>query len=219
MKMKIRYAYIHLSLIVAFFLCSADSCNSGIEQQEKKQKELFNEKIETIKNGFKSNYLTDSELIAFELKARQKLFDFSDYFTLFSDKSLDTAFRNKAGMMMPDLFYNNNTTLDLKLDASEKRIRIDIESLLNKLKNSRYDILLLKIDSLWAFKTPERINESTYAGKIVYSQNIEGVMGSDTIAIDKYPMLCNFYVTRITSNLGTEPGRIWKVFLGNIIEY
>lgn len=216
--MKYRSLYI-IALLFAFFVFSSDSCDSTVEEKQKFQKAQFHKKIETIKDGFESDYLTEIARIAFEEKAKQKLIDFSDYFTIFSDKSMDTLFRKKAGEMMLDLFYQNDTRLEFKLDDSEKRIRMDTEELMERLQMSEYDVLQLNADSIQTFAALERINESTYIGILSYIQSIKGIMGNDTILIDVTTMQSEFYVMKVMKNFGTESKRIWKVFLGKMVKY
>jgi len=216
--MKYRSLYI-IALLFAFFIFSSDSCDSTVEEKQKWEKAQFHKKIETIKDGFESDYLTETARIAYEEKAKQKLIDFSDYFTLYSDKSMDTLFRKKTGEMMMYLFYQNETLLEFKLDDSEKRIRMDTKELLERLRESEYDVLQLKTDSIQTYAALERINESTYIGKLGYLQSVEGIMGKDTTLIDVTTMQSEFYVMKVMKSFGAESKKIWKVFLGNIKKY
>lgn len=216
--MKYRSLYI-IALLFAFFIFCSDSCDSTVEEKQKWKKAQFHEKIATIKDGFESDYLSETSRIAFEEKAKQKLVDFSDYFTIYSDKSLDTLFREKTGDMMMDLFYQNKTVLELKLDDSESRNRMNIEQLMQKLQKSEFDVLQLNMDSIRTFTALERINESTYMGKLFYLQSVEGFKGIDTTLIDLTTMQSEFYVMKVMKNFGKESKKIWKVFLGNIKKY
>ncbi len=216
--MKYRSLYI-ISLLFAFFTFSSDSCDSTAEEKQKREKARFHEKIETIKDGFESDYLTETARIAFEEKAKQKLIDFSDYITMYADKSLDTLFREKAGEMIQDLFYKAETVLELKLSDTEKRNRINIKELMERLQKSKYDVLQLKTDSIQTFSALERMNESTYLGKLSYLQYIEGITGNDTIYIDTTPVQCEFYVMKVKKNMGMESKKVWKVLLGNMEKY
>ena len=216
--MKYRSLYI-IALLFAFFIFCSDSCDSTVEEKQKWKKAQFHEKIATIKDGFESDYLSETSRIAFEEKAKQKLVDFSDYFTIYSDKSLDTLFREKTGDMMMDLFYQNKTVLELKLDDSESRNRMNIEQLMQKLQKSEFDVLQLNMDSIRTFTALERINESTYMGKLFYLQSVEGFKVIDTTLIDLTTMQSEFYVMKVMKNFGKESKKIWKVFLGNIKKY
>jgi len=218
MKMKYRSLYI-IALLFAFFIFSSDSCDSTVEEKQKRKKERFLQKMETIKDGFESDYLTETAKIAFEEKAKQKLVDFTDYFTIYSDKTLDTLFREKTGEMMLDLFYKSETKMEFKLDDCEKRIPMDTKELMDRLQKSKYDVLQLNADSIQTFTGLERINESTYMGILSYIQSIKGIMGNDTILIDVTTMQSEFYVMKVMKNFGTESKRIWKVFLDNMVKY
>ena len=216
--MKYRSLYI-IALLFAFFIFSSDSCDSTVEEKQKRKKERFLQKMETIKDGFESDYLTETAKIAFEEKAKQKLVDFTDYFTIYSDKTLDTLFREKTGEMMLDLFYKSETKMEFKLDDCEKRIPMDTKELMDRLQKSKYDVLQLNADSIQTFTGLERINESTYMGILSYIQSIKGIMGNDTILIDVTTMQSEFYVMKVMKNFGTESKRIWKVFLDNMVKY
>jgi hypothetical protein len=212
-----KYRYLHIiTLLSAFFILSSDSCDSSIEERQKWEKAQFHNKIETIKEGFETDYLTETARIAFEEKAKQKLIDFSDYFTIYSDKALETFFRDKTGEMMLDLFDRSETTLELKLKESEDRMRMNPEVLMEKLQASDYDVLLMTPDSVRTYRALERINESTYKGILSYLQSIEGITNEDTILIDVTTMQCAFYVMKIRKNIGMESKKIWQVFLGNM---
>jgi hypothetical protein len=212
-----KYRSLHIiTLLSAFFIFSSDSCDSTIEERQKREKAQFHSKIETIKEGFETDYLTETARIAFEGKAKQKLIDFSDYFIMYSDKALETLFRDKAGEMILDLFDRSETTLEFKLKDSEDRIRLNPEVLMEKLRASDYDVLLMIPDSVRTYRALERINESTYSGVLSYLQSIEGITDKDTILIDVTTMQCDFYVMKIRKNIGMESKKIWQVFLGNM---
>lgn len=216
--MKYKQLYIIFSLF-AFFIFSSDSCDSNAEERQKWQKNQFHKKIATIKDGFESDYLTETTRIAYEVKAKQKLIDFSDYFTIYSDKSLDSLFREKTGEMMMHLFHQNKTKLEFMLNDSERRNRMNTKELLQKLQRSEFDVLQLKIDSIQTYKTLERINESAYMGELCFYQSVEGIRGNDTTLIDLTTMQCEFYVMKVMKNFGTESKKIWKVFLGDIKKF
>ena len=213
-----KYRSLHIiALLSAFFISSSESCDSTAEEEQRRKKERLHQKIEIIKDGFESDYLTETAKIAYEEKAKQKLVDFSDYFTIYSDKSMDTLFRQITGKMMLDLFDKDVTKLELKLDDDENRCRMNnIEELLERLPDSEYDILQLKIDTIQTYKAIERINETTYVGILSYIQSVEGIMDNDTTLVDVITMRSDFYVRKISKNIGMESKRIWKVFLGNL---
>jgi hypothetical protein len=216
--MKYKSLYI-IALLTTFFVFSSDSCDSTTEEKQERKKAQLHKKIEVIMDGFESDYLSEGARIAFEEKAKQKLIDFGDYFTIYSDKSLDAQFREKTGEVMKDLFCNNEASLNFKMNESDTRTRMDIEELMESLQKTKYNILQLKADSVQTFSALERMSESAYKGKLKYLQQIEGMMDSDTILIDRTTMLCEFYVMKVKKNLGRESKMIWKVFLGNIEKY
>jgi hypothetical protein len=90
------------------------------------------------------------------------------------------------------------------------------EVLMEKLRASDYDVLLMIPDSVRTYRALERINESTYSGVLSYLQSIEGITDKDTILIDVTTMQCDFYVMKIRKNIGMESKKIWQVFLGNM---
>jgi hypothetical protein len=216
-----KYRSLHIiALLFAFFISSSESCDSTAEEEQRRKKERLHQKIEIIKDGFESDYLTETAKIAYEEKAKQKLVDFSDYFTVYSDKSLDTLFRKITGNMMLNLFDKDATILEFKLDDGENRCRMNnIEELLERLLHSEYDVLQLKTDTIQTYKALERINETTYVGILSYTQSVKGIMGNDTTLVDEITMRSDFYVRKVTKNIGMESKRIWKVFLGNLERY
>lgn len=212
-----KYRSLHIiTLLSAFFIFSSDSCDSTVEERQKREKAQFYKKIETIKEGFATDYLTETSRIAFEEKAKQKLIDFTDYFTMYSDKSLETLFRDKAGEMMLDLFDQSETILEFKLEETGDRMQMNPEELMENLQMTDHDILLMTSDSVRTYRALERINESTYKGILSYLQCIEGITDKDTILIDVTTMQCDFYVLKVKKNLGMESKKIWQVFLGNM---
>ena len=79
-----KYRSLHIiALLFAFFISSSESCDSTVEEEQRRKKEQLHQKIETIKEGFESDYLTEIAGIAYEEKAKQKLVDFSDYYTIY----------------------------------------------------------------------------------------------------------------------------------------
>ncbi len=212
-----KYRSLHIiSLLSAFFILSSDSCDSTIEERQKWEKAQFHNKIETIKEGFETYYLTETARIAYEEKAKQKLIDFTDYFTMYSDKSLEDLFRDKTGEMMSGLFNRSETILEFKLEETGDKMQMNIEELMENIQMTDYDALLMIPDSIRTYRALERINESTYMGILSYLQSIEGITNEDTILIDVTTMQCDFYVMKIKKNIGMESKKVWQVFLGNM---
>ena len=205
-----------LLLLLAYILFSADSCESSEQEKEKREKELFLNRIKTIESGLEADYLSEEAKIAFEEKAKQKLIDFGDYYSIYSDRSLDSIFRENTSKLLRNLFYNDEITVKIRLDASERIKKMTVNECIESLFQSKFDAMQLKIDSVHTIKALERLNESTYTGKLKYLQNINGIYENDTVPIYRTYMRSDFYVTKVKKTFGSESTMVWKAFLGNM---
>ncbi len=213
--MRSELLYI-LLLLFAYILFSADSCESSEKEKEKREKELFLNRIKTIENGLEADYLREEAKIAFEEKAKQKLIDFGDYYSIYSDRSLDSIFRENTRKLMLNLFYEDEITIKLRLDTNEKIKKMTVNECIESLSRSKFDAMQLKIDSIHTIKTLERLDESTYMGKLKYLQHINGIYENDTVSIYSAYMQGDFYVTKVKKTFGTESTMVWRTFLGNM---
>ena len=215
MKMENRIPFIFI-ILFSFFLLAVDSCETTNHEEELKAQALFDERIKTIETGLESNYFTEEAKIAFLEKSKRKLVDFGDYFSMYANNSLDSIFRKNAGQLFQELFLNDEVRLKIQLDDSVNSPTKTLSQYLEIIAQSNFDAIQLQIDSIEIIETLERLNESAYIGKLIFSQIIVGIDAGDTTLIDSSSRQCDIYLTQVNKNFGQETKRVWKVFLGNV---
>ena len=213
--MKSKSLYI-LLLLYAFFLFTSEDCSSGSEEAAKSEKAIFQSRVESIEEGFEAKYLSETSKIAFEEKAKHKLIDFGDYFSIYSNKSLDTIFRENSKHVLMNLFYSEENTLKFGLNVSGDTQNLRLQESIEAFDRSKYDAIHFTIDSIQTMRALERQNETTYGGKLKFVQEVDGVYMGDTILLNVLSVQCDFYVTKVNKKFGGESRSVWKVFLGNM---
>ena len=203
-------------LLYAFFLFTSEDCSSDSEEREKSEKVTFQSRIDSIEQGFEAKYLSETSKIAFEEKAKQKLIDFGDYFSIYSNKSLDTIFRENSKQLLMNLFYNEENTLKFGLNVSGDTQNLRLQECIEASDRSKYEAIYFTIDSIQTMRALERQNETTYAGKLKCLQKVDATYMGDTILLNVLSVQCDFYVTKVNKKFGGESRSVWKVFLGNM---
>ena len=148
-----------LTYLMLLFLLTAEDCGNSLPSPSPAEVRL--NKFQRIEDEFTSDWLSDGQLIAFEERAEQKLFELFDLIAISSDTSLDTLFRQEARKSINDSFITN----------------ANVDGFLNA--HTGISIKSVAISSSFQFNS-----NSKYAGKIAYKYEFRG-----EIIIREMPMV------------------------------
>ncbi|HAQ18646.1 MAG TPA: hypothetical protein DCR40_05340 [Prolixibacteraceae bacterium] len=208
-----KFSYI-LVVIIGYLLLSSKSCDSGQQNSAAMHETELMRDMEDLKNEFESDELTEKSLNAFEIKAKQKLVDLSDYLVIYTAKTIDESFRTQARQMIRDLFASENVRLNgLLLNESDRKGFL-INDFLNK--KSGYNSIDLKFYSIRISESLHRINEMNYAGRLRFSRFLKAETSTDTLIIEPAKMEVEIFVSKVNKAFGNDTLQIWNVSLGNI---
>ena len=208
-----RFSYILTACLLYLLLCS-DSCNSNRQDRSVEHEAALAQDVEDLKNEFKSDELTEKSLNAFEVKAKQKLVDLSDYLNIYTVKSTDESFRIQARQMIQDLFISENVRInDLLLNEPDRK-DISITDFLNR--KFQYNLLNLKFDSIRISEPLHRTNELNYTGSLKFSRFMKALTSTDTLIVSPTKMEVEIFVSKVKKAFGNDTLQVWNVSLGNI---
>lgn len=202
-------------LIVFYILCSARTCNEDEEATEKQNEQYTINLMNSVKDVFASDSISDHLLRAYEVTAAGKLIDFADYMKIISDTTLDLRFRQQATQLVRDLFISDEIELSPLSNAYPLK---DINTLNQLLTISLsegipYWIKPVQIDINKPFSV---LNDSTFSGNLSFDYLSIYFISQDTLEIPSGTMLIEIYLMKKTRSFGKEQFRVWEVYLGEI---
>ena len=183
-------------LLLAFFLFSAKSCDEDTEENRRLEEVEMKEAIDSVKGEFEAEFLTEESLFAFEQKAKQKLRDFADYWNIANDTSLDSAFRGQAETMSKNLFYLQQVPM-----------------------TSRHPTFEIFIDSIHVVQPLQRTVNSGYYGILGFKLEVREYTLGDTVITGPNSKMIEMVATKTASPFGSDTLKIWKVYLGKMVNW
>ena len=201
-------------LFAGYVLCTADKCESVDEANTRKQ-ETLHARLDTIAQNLQSKELTVSARIAFEQKARQKLSDYADYLTLFSDRSLDARFRETVWQLLNTLYADTATILTIRTDSSGLSQSIALNTLPEIIPAQGFEAIMLRIGSVKVAEPLLARDQAGPQGRLEYDQQWYGVSHDDTISLGSTVAQSLFYAKKIEKQIGNTSVMTWQVFLGD----
>ena len=202
------------AIIFVLLIISAPSCED--EQETAKRRDAVLSTIKKdIRTEFETDYLTEASLFAFETTAKQKLTDFNDFLHIIADTSLDISFRSKAGEMIESTFLTENITIRLILQEKKPAKKIKVHNLINLGLENKLSHLPFTFDSIRIYKPLHRIDDKTYTGILMFSQNFTDPAIPEQI-IKSIKRNTGFYVVKERKVFGTDTMKIWNLRLGDI---
>lgn len=215
---EVNLRKIHIILfMVGFFLLTSKTCEPeavmGPEKTELKQDVLQHE----IESEFESDYLVEGKLIAFGEKAGQKLADFADYLSLYSDRQTDTLFKQQVKDMIYRLFYKKDNHIHLSFANDISNYLPNLAGVFNYIDASAYESLRFHVSEQRLFIPLHLDSMSHYTGKLNSYLSIAAIQGNDTILISQNQIMIKIILIRTQKQFGEEKSlNIWQVFLDDI---
>lgn len=213
----------NILLVIGFFILSSRSCESDIYHidEESRSQSLQESTLSNIKSQFETETLSESQLMTYQRKAREKILDFTDYMSLYADKDLDTAFREQIKNVMYRLFYNHNAIVELSAGSEYKAEHINktLNHLLSSIDESEYQSVDFTISGLKDIEMLNFESVEKYTGTLACTYKITGNMETDTTILYENPVQVNIVLTLTSKNFGDDTLlMIWQVFLKDILE-
>jgi hypothetical protein len=205
-----------LILISLYLVFGSRSCVDDSAHTEWQKKEAEAAK-DSIRVELESDYLSEEARYAAEIKAIQELNDLADYVEIYSDKSLDSHFREKAGEMIRDQFVSEDAGLSFGPVRKEKMQQVAVGEFLGK--GFGPDIFKVKVnfDSLHVLEPLQKSAEEIYSGKLsAYQTFILHSTNSETFS-DSVPITINFFSSRQIKVISQDTLMVWEVSLGNLV--
>jgi hypothetical protein len=208
-----RRLYI-LIIILVYFIACGKSCVDDTEllAREEKKAEMARD---SIRQEFETGYLSEEARFAAEITAIQKLKDFSDYLKIYTDVSVDTLFREKAGDMIKRMFVSSESQLSIGPVKNNKMKATTVGMFIEK--GFGEDILRSEVvfNSIRISEPLQKSGDENYKGKLVAYQSVILLNTTDSIISPVIPVSINFISSRKNKIIGQDTLKVWEVSLGN----
>ncbi len=202
-----------LTACLLYLLLSSESCNSRQDSAASQDAELTKD-LSVLKSEFESDELSEKSLHAFEIKAKQKLVDFSDYLNIYAVRPTDESFRNQARQMIQNLFVSEKVRINNRLLNEPDRNDLTVNDFLNE--KFGYDFLNLKFDSIRISQPLHLKNGLNYSGSLKFSRILKANTSADTLMTSPARMEVEIFVSKVKKAFGNDTLQVWNVSLGNI---
>src|SRR4030042_6635234 len=212
MNRKIIYI---LLIAIGYIILTSKSCGSDmVNDEEARQKEKQDLIKKEIKDDFESEYLFEDRLMAYGEKAKQKLVDFADYLSLYSNKDLDTLFRQQVKDMIFKLFYEKDAMIQLPVILADNAAykENNLNGLLSGIGALNYQSIEFAISDLKIIEPLHLESTERYTGKIGCCFRISGITEKDTTLLSETINQVKMIATRISKQFGDETSlQVWQV--------
>lgn len=208
-----RFYYILMAFLMYMLLCSKSCVNERKEITVSPEVLLFQARSE-IKKEFESDYLTDRSLRAFEVKAKEKLVDLTDYLKIYSEAGMDESFKKQSIQMILDLFVTDDILINSQLGNESVVRMVSVRSFLKITSGTGSSKIILD-----SFKITDPLHltaDSRYSGSVRFSRKIAQISVKDTLLSPPVDMQADIFVRKIKKSFGKDSLQVWKVSLGKI---
>ena len=209
---RIKYIWI---LIMIYIFCSARTCNESEEATEVQKEQYTMNLMNSVKNVFTSDSLSDYFLGAYEMTAIEKLNDFADYMRTISDTTLDLKFRQHAAELVKELFVTD----EIELSAWSKSITQSALKTLDHLISYSLSGGVtfwnqpMQINFIKPFTS---LNDSTFTGDLSFKYKSLSFKGQETSEIVTGKLVMDIYLMKKTKAFGIDRFPVWDVYLGKM---
>jgi hypothetical protein len=200
-----------LILVIIYFACSSRSCSDD-NAASLREKNVAST-VDSIKEVFTTDHLTESVLYTYEHNAKQKLYDIAEYCNILNDTSADLFFRQKAAGLIRSAFFSGKSFVVLNSAGTKMKTLDDYISDAFDNKNPMSHISLEKVSTIEAIT---RINDTLYSGNLAYRFSEQKSENKSFESNKHFNGTVKVYVTKIPKNFGNDSFRVWTVLLENM---
>jgi hypothetical protein len=208
-----KYFVILLSL-TALLLFSSKSCETP--ENNKEDETTLESTMDSINKTFLAENLSDQTLQAFEMKAEQKLTDFGDYLQIYSDKSLDEAFRTHVRQMIRELFISDSVRINIRITKDKNEKDLTINEFLGILSSGDDHSIRIFFDSIEVNNPLQRTGVIKYAGSLKFIQRYEVSPSINPAITGSVCRKVDIFAVKGGKQFGGDTLQIWQVYLGSI---
>jgi hypothetical protein len=203
-----------LFILCLYLILCSKSCSDDTGQVLKQAEEVSAAK-DSIRSEFEAGYLSEEARFALEIKAVQELKDIADYIKIYSDNSVDSLFREKAGEMIRNIFISDDVRLPFGMVKNKKVKPLTLGKFLEK---GLEDVTSADVvfDSVTVWHPLQKTGTESYTGTLRCSQKVMLFAGKDTIAFLPGIINVEMLATRTVKIFGTDTMKVWSVSLGNM---
>lgn len=158
-----------------------------------------NFKIESLPDN-----LSPKQQKAFQLRAKQKFQDFTDYIEILSDKKVSSDLKQHSYQLAMDLFLNDSTTIVLN---KEKQIEIYLKEYLSLLMLNRKKSKNFEYQNIQFTENLKRDSLSKYYGTITFNTKPSNKKIFTTVDV---------YLIETKKQFGSTEEKTIEIKLGNI---
>ncbi len=207
--------FIHIAVLFCIYivLCGK-SCREDGSSALFQEKEIQAEK-EFIRDEFEADWLDEASRHAYELAAIQKLGDLADYMNVLGDRSLDQAFREKAGEMTLGLFASGDATVWEGSGQEGEQKALTVNKMVQEGHRNESLLSGVRFDSVMVLKPLQQSGHGQYRGSLAGYRRVAIHTGTDTVQ-EIQPVEVEVLVNRIEKVFGPDTLDVWEVFLGNL---
>lgn len=176
--------------------------------------------VEKLEVEFSKDTLTANDLKVYEIRAIQKLQEFSDYFEIISYSSYSEQLREKAIANVLSMFADERTTIEdsisTKPNTTNQKVKMQLKKFLSEIGETEYSSIKSEINSI-SVESKLSSPFDTYVGLLTYKQTTLFYKDNNTpvksINTDKSIVI---YVIKKDKQFGNKKKTIWEVKLGAI---
>lgn len=199
---------------MAYLLLSSKSCAPEKSEESVSPEVKLNQDREVIRQEFGAEHLSSKSLKAYELMSVQKLADFSDYLRIFTNRQMDTTFRNLSGKMIRELFVSDSIGINTCLIMNSEKKKLPLGEFLNRISES--NTCDLSFDSIRISRHFRQKNETKYVGCISFLRGLKTCPQSDTVNLPTVRLETEIVLKKVKKSIGNDTLQVWSAFLGNI---
>jgi hypothetical protein len=193
------------------------SCEDDSEQAKWQQKEIIAVK-DSIRDEFEADYLTEEARYAAETNAIQELNDLADYVEIFTDASLDSLFREKAGEMIRGMFVSEDNMLSFGQLKNKKMKSVSLKEFLEEGFGKNVLSVNFAFDSIKVIQPLQKSGEESYDGLLSANQELIICAVKDSIVLRQIPVIVDFTSYKKQKIIGIDTLKVWAVSLRDIAE-
>ncbi|MCU0369788.1 MAG: hypothetical protein MUC31_00075 [Bacteroidales bacterium] len=209
-----RLPYILLISIFYFLFCGK-SCVDDSEREDWQQKRVTEAK-DTIRSEFETGHLSEEACFAAEVKAIQDVNDLADYVEIYSDRSLNILFRQKAAEMIREMFISEDASLSFGKTKNHKMKSVTLDEFLRTGFGDDSKKAQVIFDSIRVQKPLQKYDGSTYSGELASYQTIILHPLADNIISSSNQVTIHFISSKQVKIIGQDTLKVWEVKIGDL---
>ena len=202
-------------IVLAYLVLCGKSCVSDQDIKLQQQEEAT-AMMDNIRDQFEMKNLDKDSQFAMEMAAVQKLNNFADYLMIYSNSSLDSAFRIRAACLITDLFVSRQSGISFEFRDIKKEGRWTLATLLDDSWGDEVDSVHVRFDSIRFMTHLNQSDALSYDALMNCSQSVVVYSSTNTYIAPAEQIEVNILVSRREKTFGSDTLTIWVVQLGDM---